>query len=57
LGVVVTDEKGRPLSAPLDVSSDVTWVGYANEAIRQQIEPHLQAALQKRGLIMVNCEV
>jgi hypothetical protein len=42
---------------PLNVSSDVTWVGYANEAIRQQIEPHLQAALQKRGLIMVNCEV
>jgi len=57
LGVVVTDEAGRPLTAPLDVSSDVTWVGYANEAIRQQIEPHLQAALQKRGLIMVNCEV
>jgi hypothetical protein len=51
LGVVVTDEVGRPLIAPLDVASEVTWVGYANESIRQQIEPHLQAALHKRGLI------
>lgn len=51
LGVVVTDERGRPLSAPLDVSSEVTWIGYANEAIQQQIEPHLQAALHQRGLI------
>jgi fructose-1,6-bisphosphatase/inositol monophosphatase family enzyme len=51
LGVIVTDETGRPLTAPLDLSTDVTWAGYANEAIRQQIEPHLQASLHKRGLI------
>ena len=30
LGVIVTDERGQPLDAPLDVTSDVTWVGYAN---------------------------
>lgn len=51
MGVLVTDERGRPLTAPLDVESDVTWVGYANPAIRAQIEPHLQAALIRRGLI------
>ena len=30
LGVSVTDEQGRQLAAPLDVASDVTWIGYAN---------------------------
>jgi hypothetical protein len=51
LGVMVTDEGGRPLTTPLDVDSNVTWAGYANEAIRAQIEPHLQTALRRRGLI------
>ena len=50
LGIIVTDERGRPLAAPLDVETDVSWVGYANEAIRRQIEPHLQTALRQRGL-------
>ena len=50
LGVIVTDERGQPLSAPFDVEADVSWVGYANEAIRRQIEPHLQTALRQRGL-------
>ena len=49
-GVVVTDERGEPLRAPLKVEPDVTWVGYANQAIRREIEPWLQAALQKRGI-------
>jgi fructose-1,6-bisphosphatase/inositol monophosphatase family enzyme len=51
LGVAVTDERGRPLAAPLDVTTDVAWVGYANEAVRAQIEPHLRRALVCRGLI------
>jgi fructose-1,6-bisphosphatase/inositol monophosphatase family enzyme len=50
-GVVVTDPAGGPLSCPLDVETDVAWVGYANERIRAQIEPHLQAALRRRGLL------
>ena len=50
LGVIVTDERGLPLNAPLDVDSDVSWVGYANAAIRAQIEPLLRQALEKRGL-------
>src|SRR5262249_26844329 len=49
LGVIVTNELGRPPDAPLNVETDVAWVGYANAAIRDQIEPHLQAALKKRG--------
>ncbi len=51
LGVIVTGVHGEPLSAPLDVESEVSWVGYANEAIRRQIEPLLQKALRRRGLI------
>lgn len=41
VGVIITDEFGQPLACPLDVESPVTWLGYANESIRQQIEPTL----------------
>jgi fructose-1,6-bisphosphatase/inositol monophosphatase family enzyme len=51
LGVIVTDERGRRLASPLDLESNVAWVGYANAAIRGQIEPLLQNALRRRGLI------
>ena len=50
LGVIVTDERGKPLIAPLDVETDVAWIGYANTAIRAQIEPLLRRALAARGL-------
>ncbi len=50
MGVVVTDPWGRALAAPLATEADVAWVGYANPAIRAQIEPLLQAALIRRGL-------
>jgi fructose-1,6-bisphosphatase/inositol monophosphatase family enzyme len=50
-GVIVTEAAGGPLAAPLDVEADVAWVGYANEAIRAQIEPLLQQALRRRGLL------
>lgn len=49
-GVIVTDERGGPLRALLQVEPDVAWAGYANEAIRNQIEPLLRETLQRRGL-------
>jgi len=52
LGVSVTDERGRQLLAPLDVSSDVTWIGFANDRLRAAVEPHLQRALSQRGLLV-----
>lgn len=52
-GVIITDPSGAPLRAPLSVEPDVAWVGYANDTIRRRIEPLLQAALRKRGLLEV----
>jgi fructose-1,6-bisphosphatase/inositol monophosphatase family enzyme len=51
LGVIVTDEAGQPLNSPHENETDVAWIGYANQDIRDQIEPILQDALRKRGLL------
>jgi fructose-1,6-bisphosphatase/inositol monophosphatase family enzyme len=50
-GVVITDAVGKPVDAPLDLTSDVAWVGYANEQLRRAIEPVLHGALRRRGLV------
>jgi hypothetical protein len=49
-GVIVTDAAGRRLDAPLDVFSELAWIGYANGAIRAQVEPALREALRAQGL-------
>ena len=46
-GVIVTDGRGLPLNAPLDTTTDVSWIGYANEAIRREVEPVLLRLLSK----------
>jgi hypothetical protein len=51
LGVIVTDVRGGRLAAPLGVEAEVAWAGYANARIQAQIEPLLQQALRKRGLL------
>ncbi|NJP07111.1 MAG: inositol monophosphatase [Chloroflexaceae bacterium] len=50
-GVLLTSDSGGPLNAPLDTETSVGWIGYANAAIRQQIEPALLRELAARGLI------
>ena len=40
-GVILTDERGYALDGPFDVTSGISWVGYANAALRQRIEPLL----------------
>jgi len=40
-GVQLTDGQGQPFNAPLDTTSDVSWIGYANTAIRAEVEPVL----------------
>lgn len=44
-GVIVTDEKGERLRAPLDIRAHVAWTGYANETLRAAVEPHLHDLL------------
>ena len=48
--MIVTDPAGERLRAPLDVFTDVAWVGYGNQAIREQVEPALRASLAGHGL-------
>jgi hypothetical protein len=48
---VLTAADGTLLNTPLDVDSEVAWVGYANAAIRAAVEPALQAALTRHGLL------
>jgi len=49
-GVVLCDPWGRPLNVPLDVASDVAWVGYANPELQAAVAPLLAAALARRNL-------
>ena len=49
-GVVVTDVRGERLAAPLDVTSDVAWCGFANDAIRKRVYPALRAVLAEHGM-------
>jgi fructose-1,6-bisphosphatase/inositol monophosphatase family enzyme len=45
-GITVTDPQGQRLSAPLDVTTGIAWMGFANQALHQQIAPRLQALLR-----------
>ena len=49
-GVQVTDGCGRKLAAPLNTTADISWIGYANQAIRDEVEPVLLALLERYGL-------
>lgn len=46
-GVEITGTDGQPLNAPLDTTSDVSWIGYANADIRHEAEPTLMKLLAK----------
>jgi len=50
-GVIVTDPRGMPLAAPMDVTSDVGWMGFANAQLAQTVGGALTAELRARGLI------
>ncbi len=41
-GCLIETPQGASLSAPLDTTSPVTWVAYANETLARQIRPALQ---------------
>jgi len=45
-GCIVEGPDGRPLAAPLDTTTPVAWVGYANATLRRAIRPALQRLLK-----------
>jgi hypothetical protein len=45
-GCIVEAPAGRPLRAPLDTTSAVAWVGYANAALARRIRPALRRVLK-----------
>ena len=50
-GVIVTDEHGRQLTAPLDVTTGVSWIGIANARLRDMLWPALRDAMREHGLL------
>jgi fructose-1,6-bisphosphatase/inositol monophosphatase family enzyme len=52
LGVCVRSPEGTPFDCRLDIDEDVAWVGYANAALRDAIEPVLVRALARRGWLL-----
>lgn len=49
-GVEITGGCGQPLDAPLDTTTDVSWIGYANQRIRAEVEPVLLPLLARYDL-------
>ncbi len=49
-GVEIAGVDGSPLDAPLDTTSDVAWIGYANRDLREKLEPVFQDILREYGL-------
>jgi fructose-1,6-bisphosphatase/inositol monophosphatase family enzyme len=50
-GVIITDPAGARVHAPMDLTTDIAWAGYANETLRRSIEPVLHRVLRRRGLL------
>lgn len=48
LGGVVETPEGHPLDAPLDTTSPISWVGYANPTLAALARPVLQRLVQAR---------
>jgi hypothetical protein len=46
-GVELTNEHAMPLDGPLDVTTGIAWLGYANAALRRRIEPIVMEFLKR----------
>lgn len=50
-GGVVEAPDGSPLRAPLDTTTPVAWVGYANRELAELVRPKLHRALREHGIL------
>jgi fructose-1,6-bisphosphatase/inositol monophosphatase family enzyme len=46
-GVILTDAIGAPLDGPLDTTTGISWIGYANAQLRSSIEPLIREFLRR----------
>jgi hypothetical protein len=46
--VQLSDGLGAPPDGPLDVTTPLSWAGYANSSLRDQIEPLINRFLRNR---------
>lgn len=51
LGIIVVNEQGNQLDNRLNLHENVTWLGYANTQLYEQIHPQLQTILKDEGLL------
>lgn len=49
-GVILTDARGEPLDAPLDVTTGLNWCGYANQHIQSLVQPIVMQWLYDHGV-------
>jgi hypothetical protein len=47
IGCVIENFDGTPLNAPLDTTSPVAWMGYANETLASQVRPILKRLMER----------
>jgi len=45
---VIERPKGGPLCAPLDTTTPVAWIGYANPALARKIRPVLRRLIGEK---------
>ncbi|HMB95336.1 MAG TPA: hypothetical protein VKK61_04785, partial [Tepidisphaeraceae bacterium] len=50
-GVVLTDGLGQPLNGPLDVTSGLSWAGFANRQLHDAIQPLLIEFFREREMV------
>jgi hypothetical protein len=48
-GIILTDGLGSALDGPLDVTTGLSWAGYANPALQRAVEPLLKDHLRQLG--------
>jgi fructose-1,6-bisphosphatase/inositol monophosphatase family enzyme len=47
-GVIITDGRGRALDGPMDVTTGLSWAGFANETLQRRVEPLVLEFLRRR---------
>ncbi len=51
--IIVTNEYGERLAAPLDVTTNMSWLGYANQHIYRQVNPTLHALFHEHNFLTI----